>query len=376
MTQSSLIFITTGLGSGGAEQVLYNIIKKANKNNKILVISIIGDGYFKDKIKELGVEVLLLNFNKNFFFKLGFFLTTFRLIKAIFKIRNFTSPIIYGWMPHGAIMSYWLSLFCKNTTLIYAMRDSLDTNYEPKKLIIGLMKYIVQKAHVITFNSKNGQEQYNAVGISNKNEKFIPNGYDKDRFIIANKEDYKKEILNKFNLSKSQVLVGFLARAHPMKGLDILIKSANLILQNDPNIIFLICGDNNFDSYKKLILPKHYNNFIFTGHIEDTTKILSSFDILVSSSKYGEGFSNSIAEAMMMEVICVATDVGDSAYILGNTGQLVDPNSIKDLTSGIESMLKLNDVQRKEMQKNCRNRIIENFPEEKMIDQFLELKNI
>tara|TARA_B110000444_G_C18851844_1_gene606436 strand:+ start:8378 stop:9508 length:1131 start_codon:yes stop_codon:yes gene_type:complete len=376
MQKDSLVFVTTGLGSGGAEQVLYNIIKKANKDHRILVISIIGDGYFKDKIKELGVEVLLLNFNKNFFFKLGFFITIFRLIKAIFKIRNSTSPIIYGWMPHGAIMSYCLNLFCKNTTLIYAMRDSLDINYEPKKLIIGLMKYLAQKAHVITFNSKNGQEQYNAVGISNKNERFIPNGYNKDNFIITNKENFKKEIFNKFNLNKNQVLIGFLARAHPMKGLDILIKSANIILQNNPNIVFLICGNNNFSSYKKFISPNHYNNFIFTGFIEDTRKIISSFDILVSSSKYGEGFSNSIAEAMMMEVICVATDVGDSAYILGNTGQLVNPNSVRDLTSGIESILKLKGAQRKEMQKNCRKRIIENFPEEKMIDQFLELKNI
>src|SRR5207253_71467 len=56
----------------------------------------------------------------------------------------------------------------------------------------------------------------------------------------------------------------------------------------------------------------------------DMSAVYNGLDVLVSSSA-SEGLSNVIAEAMACGVRCVVTDVGDSAWVVGPTGEVVNP---------------------------------------------------
>jgi glycosyltransferase involved in cell wall biosynthesis len=110
-----------------------------------------------------------------------------------------------------------------------------------------------------------------------------------------------------------------------------------------------------------------FNNsrFIWLGNQKNVENIYSGLDITTSSS-FGEGFSNTIAEAMACECVCVVTDVGDSKIIVDDIGIVVKPNSIDELYSGVEKML---ESDYKSLGHKSRRRVIGNFSIKKMIEK-------
>ena len=52
------------------------------------------------------------------------------------------------------------------------------------------------------------------------------------------------------------------------------------------------------------------------GQDDNILQVMNGLDILVQSSRYGEGFPNVVA-VHGFGTPCIATDVGDAAFIIG-----------------------------------------------------------
>jgi glycosyltransferase involved in cell wall biosynthesis len=124
-----------------------------------------------------------------------------------------------------------------------------------------------------------------------------------------------------------------------VKGHDIFIRAAAIVVQQFPNAQFSIAGEvlepGYFASLQALILElKLSENFTLLGGIKDLRSHLASADIFVLPSR-SEGFSNAIVEAMAAALPVVATNVGGNAeaVVTGVSGVIVpleDPAALAE----------------------------------------------
>src|SRR5207248_207659 len=84
----------------------------------------------------------------------------------------------------------------------------------------------------------------------------------------------------------------------------------------------------------------------------------------------GEGFANSVGEAMACEVPCVVTDVGDSAYIVGDTGLVVPPNDAEAFGRALGQLIELGNAGRQHLGRSARLRIESKFSLATVVQQF------
>ncbi len=93
--------------------------------------------------------------------------------------------------------------------------------------------------------------------------------------------------------------------------------------------------------------------------------IYNSLDIAVLSP-YGEGLPNVVCDAMACGVPCVVTDVGDAAYVVGETGMVVPPLDPDALAEGMRKLLE-SDLTTLGLK--ARQRIVENVSLEQLVER-------
>jgi glycosyltransferase involved in cell wall biosynthesis len=109
------------------------------------------------------------------------------------------------------------------------------------------------------------------------------------------------------------------------------------------------------------------------GRRTDVARLFAAADIVVSSSAFGEGFSNALAEGMACGLPAVATDVGDAALIVGDTGLIVPARDPQVLAGAIRALAGEGAAARAERGTKARARIVANFGMKRAVERYAEL---
>ena len=127
------------------------------------------------------------------------------------------------------------------------------------------------------------------------------------------------------------------ARVDPMKDHPTFVEAATVLTDAAPEARFVLIGagtDEPGSALDRAIAASGIGGrFVRLGRRRDVGRLHATLDIAALSSAFGEGFPNVLAEAMACGVPCVATDVGDSASIVGDTGLIVPPGDAQALAA-------------------------------------------
>jgi len=135
--------------------------------------------------------------------------------------------------------------------------------------------------------------------------------------------------------------IGMVGNLRDIKGPDVLIRAAKLVLEDYPGALFEIAGGGDSKPCQDLIRVLGVDECVrLLGPLSDIPGFLANLDIAVLPSR-AEGLSNALLEYMAAGRPIVATDVGGTPELIKTdvNGLLVPPNSPEKLASGILKLI-------------------------------------
>ncbi|MFZ1752678.1 MAG: glycosyltransferase [Caldilineaceae bacterium] len=331
-----ILFLSRSLHRGGAERQLVTLANGLSQRGHTVSIALFYAGGPLEA--DLQPAITLHHLGKTGRWDLISF--GWRLLQLVRRLRP---DVLHSYMAIPNNMAILLKVFAGRVRVVWSIRSAfMDVQKYGKvaQASYWLERKLSRFADAIIFNSHAGKLNALHNGFSARHTHVIPNGIDVDRFLPS--PTTRQETRTAWGVDKSHLLIGVVARLDLMKDHPTFLSAAALLVQAFPQARFACVGGGPV-AYQQQLQQMAADLGIaqYVSWIEaqsDMPAVYSALDILCSAS-YGEGFSNVIAEAMACGVPCVVTDVGDSAWIVGDTGEVVPAQDAHALAAGLQRAL-------------------------------------
>jgi glycosyltransferase involved in cell wall biosynthesis len=349
-----ILHVISGLRTGGAETMLVALCRAlAAQGLPQHVVSLTAGGPNQPVLERIGVSVHVLAPGG----LVGSGLTVLALARLI---RRLKPAVLQGWLYHGDLFSalaHRLAGAPRTTLLAWGLRNS-DIDHARYGRLLALGARLSGWPKVVVSNSQAGADFHRAQGYRPRRLAVIPNGIDTARF--RPDPAARAAVREELGLAPDAVVAVHAARLDPMKDHATLLAAAARV----PEIALVLVGAGT----ETLRLPPHVRAL---GRRDDPERIDAAGDIVVSSSRFGEGFSNALAEGMAAGLAPVATAVGDAGLILGGLGMLVPPGDPDSLARALGTLGALAPAERAQMGAQASARVREAFSVASMAQHFL-----
>ena len=362
-----LVLIARKLDPGGSERQLVALSKELKARGYMVhVLLFYKGGMFDDELAAAGVPLYYLG-KKGRWDVFSFF---WRFVAIA---RRLNPAVVYSFLDVPNIMALLLRPFIKQLRVVWSIRAAFMEMQQydwMARLVPALENRLCRGADCIIANSRAGRDW--AVRRSFPADKLcvIENGIDTERFCPNPKA--RENVRQEWGVEASEKLVGLPARLDPMKDHRTFLKACASVASRREDIRFVCVGGGPERYRAELIALANRlglaDRLTWAGRRTDMPSVYCGLDIVASSSSFGEGFPNVVAEAMSCGVPCVVTDVGDSARIVGEVGEVVPPRDAEALAAALNRMLSRTDEDA-ELRRLARQRIVGKFSMQRMVSQ-------
>jgi glycosyltransferase involved in cell wall biosynthesis len=352
-------FILRAPEIGGAERQLVELVRGLDPEQfHVTVIAFYPGGALRPDLEALpGVTVL--DVGKTSRWDVVSFLRRMRravrearadIVYGVLGVAN-ESALLVGRLEHARVI--W------SLGAAYMDLSLYDWTARP---LFALGKHLSRFPDRIVINSHAGRDYHRERGYDVSRMDVIPNGFDTSTF--TRRPDAGAAIRRELGIGADEIVVGMAARLDPIKNHPLFVDAAATVAQRDPRLRFVCVGGGPRELRETLEKRAHErglgSRMIWTGSRTDMAAVYNAFDVHCLSS-FGEGLPNAVGESMACEVPNVATNVGDAARLIGETGEAVPSDDREALARALEIMVTMPADARRARGALARQRIVNEY---------------
>lgn len=354
--------VITGLGMGGAENMLLKLLTHTDQRRFSSQVYTLGSasGPVPSQIRALGVPIVALGMERALPDPRG-------VVELSRLLRRNRPDLVQTWMYHADLVG---GLAAKLTRMrlpvVWNVRLSNPQRAFVRRRTLWLIRLCATLSsrlpQTIVCCSAEAQRVHSAIGYCASKMRTIPNGFDPGRF--RPDPTARAALRAELGIPDSAWVIGMVARFHPQKDHRSFIEAAAQLRRWRPDVHFVLCGSRVTNETRELVDQIESAGlrpaFHLLGERPDVQRVAAAFDV-ASLSSVDEGFPNVIGEAMACGVPCVATDVGDTARLVSNTGRIVPPGNPSMLALAWRDLLALGRPHLEALGTHARRRIEDHF---------------
>ncbi len=368
-----IVHVITSLYPGGAQSALCRLCMH-DATNRHTVVTMIGGGDYESLLEEHGIAVSSLWMSGKR--KTGSLRAMARLWKLLRKLQP---DLVQTWMYHPDLLGGLCARLSgirvcwgiRHTTL--ESGNSATSTMLIARLCAWLSAWVPCRIICCAHEAAHIHQQ---LGYARDKTLVIPNGYDLSAFHPCGELEQRHSALEPLR-RHGVPLLGMVGRFNAQKDHETLLTALALLKKRGHEFLCLLVGGGLDESNPVIMegLSRHglSSHVKLLGLRSDIAEVMNCLDIHILSSSFGEAFPNVIAEAMACGTPCVATNVGDTALIIGDTGWVVPPRDPERLADAIAQALSEHHVSPSlwhRRQQFAVDQIRNNFTIDKMVTSF------
>ena len=367
-----VLYIITGLATGGAETMLLKLLERLDRERFApMVISLTTTGDIGPRIAALGIPVQALGMTSGLPSPLGF-------LRLLRQVRRLRPDIVHTWLYHADLLGGLAARLAGITAICWGIRssnlDSDKTHWTTRAVrrLCAVLSHVIPRR--IFLNSETASRIHVDLGYAVGKMVVVPNGFDLSRFRPDG--GARSRLRAELGCPGDTPLVGMIGRFDPLKNHAGFFSSMAIVHRYLPQVHLVLAGKgvdrDNEELMRSIEGAGLMENTHLLGPRADMSELMAALDVLACPS-HAEAFPNVVGEAMASGVPCVVTDVGDCAYIIGDTGRVVPAGDKAEFASGVAAMLKLSHAERASLGRRARERVASEFEIGRVVRRYQEL---